>query len=83
MGILVNPNNQIIFVTWKSIANAMGISCWQTVKRIAIKYAMPTVTLNRSPAISALELEIWFARLLLKSRLPSSIRKYKREKGIG
>ena len=71
----------IIFIGWKSIGNAMGLS-FQTARNIARKYDMPIVRLNRSPAISALELEIWFARLLLKERLPSSIRKYKRERGI-
>ena len=82
MGILINPQGQIIFTGWKSIGNAMGLS-WETTKKIAIKYEMPIARLNASPAISALELEIWFARLLLKDRLPSSIRKYKRKRGIG
>jgi len=81
LGLLINPQGQLVFVGWKSIGNTMGLT-GQTAKNIARKYDMPIARLNRSPAISKLELEIWFARLLLKERLPSSIRKYKRERTL-
>jgi hypothetical protein len=81
LGILINPQGQLVFVGWKSIGNTMGLT-GQTAKNIARKYDMPIAYVNRSPAISKLELEIWFAKLLLKERLPSSIRKYKRERAL-
>jgi len=71
LGLLINPQAQVIFIGWKSIGNTMGLT-WQTAKNIARKYDMPIAYVNRSPAISTLELEIWFASLLMGNVLKSS-----------
>ncbi len=71
---------QEIFIGWKDIGRALGGLHWQTVKNIARKYHMPIVPLNGRPSITALELNIWWCRLLLKPRLPSSIKKNQRRK---
>ena len=60
-------NNQIIFIGWKSIGAACGVT-WKTLKRYAIKYEMPVVPLNGRPSITGMELEIWWATLLLVKR---------------
>ncbi len=72
----------IIFIGWKDIGRALGGVHWQTAKNIAKKYDMPIVPLNDRPSITALELNIWWCRLLLESRLPYSIKKIKKEKGL-
>lgn len=53
---------------WKSIAQACDILGWETMKNIALRHNMPIVYLGRRPTISAMELEVWWARLLLEQR---------------
>ncbi len=70
----------VIFIGWKQIGRALGDITWQTAKVIAKKYEMPTVPLNGRPSITALELNIWWCRLLFKTRLPPSIKKSEKKR---
>ena len=71
-------DNHVLFIGWKDIGAAMRVT-EETAKAVALKYEMPIVRVNKRPMISDLELRVWFARLLLRSRksLPTSLKERK------
>lgn len=46
------PEKQIILIGWKEICDAWGILSVSTMKRIAIKYKLPTKDINGKPTIT-------------------------------
>jgi len=52
-------NNEVIFVGWKQIMAAFGVSSLKTMKKKVRKYGIPILTVARKPTISADEVKEW------------------------